>query len=97
MPSSTIYLETILDDRSGELVKFLGIVSRYKLNIVEIVHIRERRKKQQIPVGVHLELEDKEIVADLLKDLKLRGLPASTIRYPFLPEIRYIFEAPSFF
>lgn len=73
MPNSKIYLEAILEDRSGELVKFLDIVSQYKLNIVEVVHLRERRKNQQIPVGVHLELEDKKIITDLLKRLTSQG------------------------
>ena len=73
MPNSKIYLEAILEDRSGELVKFLDIVSQYKLNIVEVVHLRERRKNQQIPVGVHLELEDKKIITDLLDRLTSKG------------------------
>jgi ACT domain-containing protein len=70
MPNSTIYLESTLIDKSGELVKFLDIVSQHKINIVEIVHKREQRTKNKIPVGIYLEVEDQTIISGLLNDLK---------------------------
>ena len=73
MVKSTIYIETILPDVSGELLQFLGHISRSKTNIVEIVHIRERRRANKIPVGVYLEVEDKSVLPPLIEELEANG------------------------
>ncbi|MHA1713192.1 MAG: hypothetical protein ACTSW4_04000 [Candidatus Ranarchaeia archaeon] len=73
MPKSTIYIETVLPDVSGELLRFLKYISESKANIVEIVHIRERKHGNKIPVGIYLEIDDKSILPPLLKSLQDQG------------------------
>ncbi|MFX1507868.1 MAG: ACT domain-containing protein [Promethearchaeota archaeon] len=68
-----MYFEAKLPDVPGALIKILKPISEYNANITEIVHIRERRQGNVIPVGFYVTMDSKDEFQLLIKGLKEQG------------------------
>ncbi len=75
-----MYFEAELQDIPGALIQILKPISDYKANITEIVHIRERRRENYIPVGFYISMETIEEFQSLISRLTDQGYKILTTR-----------------
>jgi ACT domain-containing protein len=75
-----MYFEAELPDVPGALIQILEPISEYKANITEIVHIRERRNRNTIPVGFYLSIESMEEFHSLVEGLTKKGYKILTTK-----------------
>ena len=73
-----VYFEAELPDKPGALIKLLEPMEKFSANVTEIVHIRERRNRGKIPVGVYLFIKDEEEFGSLLNKIEKMGFPILT-------------------
>ncbi len=62
-----------LKDKPGQLAKVIEPVSKYKGNIISIVHRREEISEGKVPVEISIEIDEKN-VKKLLENIKSKGI-----------------------
>lgn len=68
--SMKIGLDIVLKDIPGQLVKALGPISKFGGNIISIVHERDAIKGGRVPICVNIEVENKEKLGRIIKELE---------------------------
>ncbi|WP_457612184.1 ACT domain-containing protein [Methanocaldococcus sp.] len=64
-----ISIDIELNDKPGELLKILTPISKYKANIISIIHSREEKVGNRVPIRIVLDT-DKETLKKIIEEIE---------------------------